>query len=126
MFRWAVDDDLGRGAGGADSAEQPDRASGVRVVGRGLIELILRDELGSREVEGRGLIKVEIGLGRAPSGGHPGRPMRQVEVEEDGLHGGREGDERDDPHLTPAGGTQEREHLVDPSQELRPEDAARC
>jgi hypothetical protein len=57
-------------------------------VRRGLIELILRDEFGSREVEGRGLIEVELGLGRAPSGGRAGRPMRQVEVEEDALYGG--------------------------------------
>jgi hypothetical protein len=50
--------------------------------------------------------------------------MREVEMEEDALHGGREGDERDDLHLTAADGTQEREHLVDAGQELRPQHAA--
>ena len=49
----------------------------------GLIELELRDGLGSREVEGRGLIEVELGLGRTPGGRHPGRPVRQVEMEKD-------------------------------------------
>ena len=62
-------------------------------MGSGLIELVLRDSVGSREVEGRGLIEVEFGLGRTPSGRHAGRPMRQVEMEEDVLHGGGKGDE---------------------------------
>jgi len=93
-------------------------------MGSGLIELVLRDGFGSREVEGRGLVEVEFGLGRAASGGHAGRPMGQVEVEEDALHGGREGDERDDPHLATAGGAQQREHFVDPGQELGPQHTA--
>ena len=92
-------------------------------MGSGLIKLVLRDDFGSREVEGRGLIEVELGLGRTASGGHAGRPMGQVEVEEDVLHGGGESDERDDPHLTAADGTQEREHLVDAGQKLGPEHA---
>jgi len=73
---------------------------------RGLIELELRDGLRSREVEGRGLVEVELGLGRAPSGGHAGRSAGEVEMEENTLHGGGEGDERDDPHLATAGGIQ--------------------
>ena len=100
--------------------EGPARASGIPVVGRGLIELELRESLGSGEIEGRGLVEVELSLGRAASGGHPGRPMRQIEMAEDTLYGGGEGDERDDPHLAAAGGTREREHLVDPGQELCP------
>ncbi|MDA0330333.1 MAG: hypothetical protein O2958_15180 [Gemmatimonadetes bacterium] len=50
--------------------------------------------------------------------------MRQVEMEEDALDGGGQGDERDDPHLPFAGGAQEREHLVDAGQKLGPEHAA--
>ena len=83
----------------------------------GLIELELRDGLGSREVEGRGLIEVELGLGRTPGGRHPGRPVRQVEMEKDALDGGGYGDEGDDLHVAAAGGTQERKHLVDASQD---------
>ena len=86
-------------------------------MGSGLIKLVLRDGLGRREVEGRGLVEVELGLGRTPGRGHPGRPMGQVEVEEDVPYGGGEGDERYDPHLTAAGRAQEREHLVDASHE---------
>ena len=41
-------------------------------------------------------------------------------MEEDTLYGGGEGDEPDDPHLAAAGGAEEREHLVDPGQELCP------
>ena len=67
---------------------------------------------------------MEFGLGRPASGGDAWRPMRQVEMEEDVLHGGGERDEGDDAHVTAADGTQEREHLVDPGQELRPQHAA--
>jgi hypothetical protein len=102
----------------------PDRASDLPVLGRRLIELELRDGLGRREVEGRGLVEVEFGLGRAASGRHAGRPMRQVKIEEDAPYGRRESDERDDPHLATADGTQEGEHLIDASQELGPEHAA--
>ncbi len=42
-------------------------ASGVSVRGRGLIELELRDRLGSIEIEDRGLIKVKRGLGQTAS-----------------------------------------------------------
>ena len=94
-------------------------------MGSGLIELELRDGLRSREIEGRRLIEVELGLGRATGGGHPGRPMREIEMEEDALHGGGQGDERDDPHLAAAGGAQERKHLVDAGQKLGPGHAAR-
>lgn len=35
-----------------------------------------------------------------------------AEVSEDGVRGGRVGDEGDDPHLAPTLGAQEREHFV--------------
>ena len=93
-------------------------------MGTGLIKLEFRDRVWDGEIEGRGLVEVQLGLGRATGGGHPGRPMREVEVEEDALDGRGKGDERDDPHLTAADATQEREHLVDAGQELGPEPAA--
>jgi hypothetical protein len=50
--------------------------------------------------------------------------MRQIEMAEDALDGGGERDEGDDAHLTAADGAEEREHLVDRGQELRPQQAA--
>ncbi len=50
---WAVGDGLVRGA-----RVRPARASGVPVMGRRRVELELRDGLGSREIEGRGLIEM--------------------------------------------------------------------
>jgi len=79
--------------------EGPACASGIPFVGRRPIELILGDGLRSREVEGRGLVEVEFGLGRAACGGHAGGPRRQVKMEEDALHGIGERDEGDDAHL---------------------------
>ena len=52
MLRWAVGDGLVRGAGGA--RVRPARAAGVPVIGRRLIELELRDSVGSDEVGGVG------------------------------------------------------------------------
>lgn len=89
-----------------------------------MIELELWDRFRSGVIEGRGLVEVELGLGRVTSGGHAGRPMGQVEVEENALHGGGEGDEGDDPHLTTAGRAQEGQHFVDAGQEPGPQHAA--
>ena len=119
----AMGDGLVRGARAVRT--RPARASGVPVVRGGLIERLLRDGLGSREVEGRGRIEVELGLGRTLSRGHPGGPMWEIEMEEDALHGGGQGDEGDDPHVAAAGGAQEREHLLELGQELGPEHEAR-
>ena len=125
MVGWAMEDGPVGGARGCQrKGMKPAGASGLPVMGSGLIELVLRDGFGSRGVEGRGLIEVELGLGSTPSGRHPGRPMRQVEMEEGVLHGGGEGDEGDDSHLSTASGTQEREHLVDAGEKLGPEHAA--
>ena len=110
----------GEGHPGGRGGRRGERGSELPVVGRGLIELELRDSIGSGEIEGRRLVEVEFGLGRAASGGHAGRPMGQVEVEEDALDGGGEGDEGDDLHLSTADGAEEREHIVDAGQELGP------
>jgi hypothetical protein len=58
MLGWAVGDSLVRGARG-----RPARSSGVPVMGRVLVERVLRDGLGSLEIEDRGLVEVELGLG---------------------------------------------------------------
>jgi len=117
----------GGGRPGASTGRAERRREGgsnLPVLGRGLIELELRESVGSGEIEGRGLVEVEFGLGRAARGGTPVRPMRQIEMAEDALDGGGERDEGDDAHVTAADGTQEREHIVDPGEELRPQDAA--
>ena len=82
-------------------------------MGPRLVELVIGDGLGSREIEDRRLIEVKFGLGRAPSGGDLGGAMRQVEIKEDALYGRGKGDEGNDPHLALVCGAQEREHLVD-------------
>jgi len=84
----------GRGQRVAEEGKEAGRPSGIPVMGSGRIELVVRESVGSGEIEGRGLVEVELGLGRPPSGGYAGRPMGQVEMEEDVLHGGGEGDAR--------------------------------
>ena len=74
-FGLAVGGGLVPGSGGKRIGRG--HTSGLPAIGRGLIELELRDGLGSREVEGRGLIELKFGLGRTPGGRHRGRPMRQ-------------------------------------------------
>ena len=100
------------GASTGRAGRRRERASDLPVLGRRLIELELRDSVGSGEIEGRGLVEVKLGLGRAARGGDPGRPMRQIEMAEDALNGGGERDEGDDAHLTAADGAEEREHLA--------------
>jgi hypothetical protein len=78
----------------AEEGKEAGRPSGIRVMGSGLIELVVRESVGSGEIEGRGLVEVQLGLGRPASGGYAGRPMRQVEMEEDVLNGGGERDAR--------------------------------
>ena len=48
--------------------------------------------------------------------------LRHFEVEEDGGDDGRIGKEREDPHLGAAGGTEERQHVVDASEQDGPAD----
>ena len=123
MVGWAIGGGRMAGVwGGAGEGRQ--RASGLPVKGSGLIELELRGGLGIDEVESRGLIEVELGLRRSPRGGDPGGPMWEVEMEEDALEGGGEGDEGEDAHLTPAGGAQEGQHFVDAGEELGPAHAS--
>jgi hypothetical protein len=69
-------------------------ASGVEVVGRGLVEVEVRDGVGLGGVEAGGLIDEldrELVLGRSARGRNGRRLVRQVEVEEDGRDDGRIG-----------------------------------
>jgi len=69
------------------------------------------------------LIEEKVGLWRRSGGSDGGRLVRQLEVEEDGQNDGRIGEEGEDPHLAPTNGTEQRQHLVDPGDELGPTDA---
>ena len=103
MRGWA-----GTWVGRGSPAGRPDEgASGLEVVGQRLVELEVGNGVGLGEVEGRSLIEEaieEIGLGRS-AGRREGRGcVGEIEVEEDGGDDGRIGKERDDPHLSTAGG----------------------
>jgi hypothetical protein len=97
----------------------------LEVVGQGLVEFEVGDGLGLGGVEGRCLIEEpgeEIAL-RRPAGGREGRGLvREVEVEEDRGDDRWIGEEREDPHLGAAGGTEQRQHVVDASEQDGPAD----
>jgi hypothetical protein len=60
------------------------------------------------------------------AGGRKGRGfVREVEVQEDGRDDGRIGQEREDPHLGAADGTQERQQVVDACEQDGPTDSGR-
>ena len=46
-------------------------------------------------------------------------------MEEDGGDDGRIGEEGEDPHLVAAGGTEQRQHVVDPREQDGPADSGR-
>ena len=121
MRGWA-----GKALGGESLAGRLDSgASEVEVVGRGLVELEVGDRLWLGGVEGRCLIEEpgkEIALGRSACGSEGRGLVREVEVEEDGGDDGRIGEEREDPHLTATGGTEQRQHVVDASEQDGPAD----
>jgi hypothetical protein len=94
-----------------------------------LVEVEGRSGLGLREIEGsarsvvRGLVEKEVALGRPARGCHGRGPVGQIEVNEDGPDDGWIGEEGEDPHLTAAARTQERQNFVDPCEKLGPADS---
>jgi hypothetical protein len=115
MRRWAEKELGGECEAGPDTG-----ASEVEVVGRRLVEVEVWDGLGLGGVEGRCLIEEpgeEIALGRSARGREGWGFVREVDVEEDGGDDGRIGQKREDPHVGAAGGTQERQHVVDASEQ---------
>jgi hypothetical protein len=71
------------------------RASGLEVVGQGLVEVEFWDEVGLGGVEGGGLIDEfdrELALGRSARGRQWRGSRGEVEVEEDGGDDGRIGE----------------------------------
>jgi hypothetical protein len=115
MRGWA-----GRGCGRESPAGRPHSgASEVEVVGQGLVELEVRDGVGLGGVEGRCLIEEpgeEIAL-RWPAAGERGgglwgrsRWRRMAETTGGSVRKARI------HHLAAAGGTQQRQHVVDASE----------
>jgi hypothetical protein len=98
--------------------------SGLPLVGQGLIAVELGAGVREGGIEGRSLVELEFGLRGSAGGGEGRRPVRDSEVAEDTLDHGRVDEERDDPHLPLADGTEEGEDLVDAGEEARPGDAA--
>ena len=115
---------VGEGRGIRRRAE----SSGVEVVARGLVEVEVRDVVRLGGVEGWRLteeLDEEIALGRS-AGGREGRGfMGEIEVEEDSRDDGRIGQKREDLHLGAAGGTHERQHVVDAREQDGPADSGR-
>ena len=118
MRGWA-----GKALGGESSVGRT--AAEVEVVGQGRVEIGVGDRLGLGWVEGRCQIEEpgeEMALGW-PAGGREGRRfVGEVEVEEDGGDDGRISEEREDPHLTTTGRTEQRQHVVDASEQDGPAD----
>lgn len=52
--------------------------------------------------------------------------MRELEVLQDGADHGRVGDEGEDPHMAATRGAEQRQHLVDASEQHSPSDASRA
>ena len=92
MFGWAVGGGRSDGPGAGGNAPQSPQ-SGLPVLRNGLIELELRGRVGGSEIEGWSLVEIKLGLRRAPSGRDAGRLIRQLEMEQDALHGGGQGNE---------------------------------
>jgi len=92
--------------------------SGIEVVGDGLVELVLWNRIGVGEIELGHLIQKEVTLGRSPCGGHGRGPMWEVEVEQDPLNDEGIGEEGEDLHLSATTRAQQRQHLVNPVEEI--------
>jgi len=103
-------------AGGEDGwgPELPVSQSVVEVARQRLVELEVGHGLGIGRVEARCLVEEEVPLRRAAGRRERGRPVGEVEVQEDGGDDGRVGEEGEDAHGPAAGGTEERQDLVDP------------
>jgi hypothetical protein len=121
MGRWAASSKCGVGM-----PEKAEPRSVVEVAGQRLVELEVRHGVGVGGVKARGLIEQESPL-RRPASGREGRgPVGKVEVNEDGGEDGRVGEKGEDLHGAAAGGTEERQDLVDPCEEHGPADARRA
>jgi hypothetical protein len=91
----------------------------VEVGGQRLVEPEVGHGLGVGGVKARRLVEHEVALRRAASRCEAGF-VGKVEVNEDGGKDGLLGDEGEDLHGPTAGGTEERQDLIDPGEEYDP------
>jgi len=85
MVGWAMEEGP-VGGGWQRKGMKPAGSSGIPVMGSGLVELVLRDGLGSGEIEGRGLVEVGQRFASVP---------RPGEGRERGTRGGADAADRD-------------------------------
>ena len=71
----------------------------------------------------RGLVEVDLSLGRSPSGGEARGSMGEPEMSEDTVDDGGIGEEGEDAQCAVASGAAEGIELVDASEELGPAEA---
>ena len=89
---------------------------------QGLVELEARVRICVGGVESGGLIEQEVALWRAARGGEGRGSVWKIEMEEDGGDDGWVGEKGEDGHLAAAGGAEERQDLVDASEQDGPAD----
>ena len=89
-------------------------------VRQGLIELEFGDRLRIRRIEFGGLIEPEVSLGWGAGGTQQRRPAGKIEVGENGVDGNGIGDEGDDTHGSTTGRADERQDIIDASDEGGP------
>ena len=113
-----------RPGGGGCSDRLDAVGSVVEVGGQRRVEHEVWDRLGLGRVEGRGLVEEEVSLGWPTGGRDRGRSVGQFEMFEDGEDDGWVSEEGEHVHLATTGGTQQRQHLVDPSEQSGPTDTS--
>ena len=121
MRRWAA-----VGERDEPSNQRGQKHGGVLSVGQRLIEVegtarsVVRNGFRIGGVEPAGLIEFEEALGRRPSRRQWRGSGGEIEIGEDGAYGNGIGDEGDDAHRSTAGRADERQHIVDASDESGP------
>ena len=85
-----------------------------------LIELDLRNGFRIGGVESAGLIELEEALRRRPSGRQWRRLGREIEIGENGAYGNGIRNEGDDAHRSTTGRADERQDIIDASDEGGP------
>jgi hypothetical protein len=89
-------------------------------VRQGLIELEFGDRLRIRGIEFGGLIEREVSLGWGAGGTQQRRPAGKIEVGENGVDGIGIGDEGDNTHGSTTRRADERQDIIDASDEGGP------
>jgi hypothetical protein len=89
-------------------------------VRQGLIELEFGDRLRIRGIEFGGLIEPEVSLWWGAGGTQQRRPAGKIEIGENGAYGNGIRNEGDDSHRSTTGRADERQDIIDASDEGGP------